>query len=137
MFFSKFSTKGTVSVVIMPRTRSSSRRPSSSSDVCAESLATLGCLSSSSTGEGVSVSPQTNSTSNSQEHIPFIDNSVDDVSSFHCPYKHFEGFHNGVDGTGYAKSSIFRHIKDMQFHVADGLSICKERISIEYSIFIA
>lgn len=32
-----------------------------------------------------------------------------------CPFKGYDGCHGGVDGNGYARSAIYKHLTDMHF----------------------
>lgn len=55
----------------------------------------------------------------------------------HCPYKHYEDCQDGVNGRGYAKTSIIKHIQDRHFSSRNGISTCRERIRNDARVFHA
>lgn len=45
----------------------------------------------------------------------------------HCPFINYDGCHDGCGGRGYARTSIYRHMKDMHFPNKEAKEICRER----------
>ncbi|KAI3949855.1 hypothetical protein MKW92_015200 [Papaver armeniacum] len=100
---------------IMRRRRASSRSSSSSSarlsnNACEPSVPIQVASSTSSSASDDTFLASQDEYSYTQHLI-----TDDDDSFCHCPYKIFDNCHDGVCDGGYAKSSIFRYIKDMNF----------------------
>ncbi|XP_026442615.1 uncharacterized protein LOC113342224 [Papaver somniferum] len=46
----------------------------------------------------------------------------------HCPFIGYDECHDGVGGRGYARTAIYRHMKDMHFPNEAAKETCRERI---------
>ncbi|RZC47204.1 hypothetical protein C5167_040147, partial [Papaver somniferum] len=123
---------------IMRRTRESSRSSSSSSarlsnNACEEPSVSIQVASSTSSSAVDDTFLASQDKYSYGQHLI----TYDDDSFCHCPYKFFDNGHDGVRDGGYAKSSIFRHIKDMHFHGTTDIAVCMERIRTEAGIYLA
>ncbi|RZC52083.1 hypothetical protein C5167_020504 [Papaver somniferum] len=72
--------------------------------------------------------------SSSPQYLP---QSASQGDMFHCPFMGYDGFHNGVNGRGYAKSTIYRHITDKHFPTDKDKDTCKERIQNNFDYFVS
>lgn len=61
----------------------------------------------------------------------------DDDTYCHCPFKYFEEYPDGVGGRGYVRKSIIKHIHDRHYPSSKHISICRDRIRIEVSVYTA
>lgn len=55
----------------------------------------------------------------------------------HCPFKHVHGCQDGINGRGFAKGSVLKHLYDRHLNSDEKRSFCRDLTASSLDVYLA